>query len=172
MKNYSGVLSRSILQLRINDWRLVIAILAVVVVGTVIPRNIGITLTPSLDHRIFWVSRNPQRVGRGDCVFFVDAELARKVGKPDVPNFFKIIRCDEGDILTVDAEKRYWCNGEFLGIAKDYSRKGEKMEHFAFNGKIPQGFMFVMGEHKDSYDSRYFGLKEKSRVRARLYPIF
>ena len=46
------------------------------------------------------------------------------------------------------------------------------MQYFAFNGKIPSDFMFVMGEHKDSYDSRYFGLKEKSRVRAKLYPIF
>jgi signal peptidase I/conjugal transfer pilin signal peptidase TrbI len=72
----------------------------------------------------------------------------------------------------VDAGKRFFCNGEFLGVAKDYSRKGEKMQFFAFNGKIPRGFMFVMGEHKDSYDSRYFGLKEKSRIRAKLYPIY
>jgi len=172
MTNCSGVLSRGIRQLRNNNWRFFFIILAVVVAGTVIPHHIGISLTPSLAHRIFWVSRNPQHVGRGDYVFFEDAELARKVGKPEQPNIFKIIGCNEGDTLTVDAEKRFFCNGEFLGIAKDYSLKGEKMQYFAFNGKIPKGFMFVMGEHKDSYDSRYFGLKEKSRVRAKLYPIF
>ena len=172
MKNYSGVLSRAIRQLRNNNWRLFLIILAVVVAGTVIPRRIGITLTPSLSHRIFWVSRGPQCIGRGDYVFFEDAELARKVGKPEHPNIFKIIRCDEGDTLTVDAEKRFFCNGEFLGVAKDYSLKGEEMQYFAFNGKIPKGFMFVMGEHKDSCDSRYFGFKEKSRVRAKLYPIY
>jgi conjugal transfer pilin signal peptidase TrbI len=172
MMNYSDVLSRSILQLRNTNWRLFSIILAVTVAGTVIPRNIGIILTPSLSHRIFWVSRNPHRVGRWDYVFFEDAELARKVGKPEHPNIFKIIRCDEGETLTVDAGKRFFCNGEFLGMAKDYSRKGEQMQYFAFNGKIPPGFMFVMGEHRDSYDSRYFGLKEKSRVRAKLYPIY
>ncbi|MBI1919707.1 MAG: S26 family signal peptidase [Geobacter sp.] len=172
MKNCSGVLSKAILSLRINNWRLWLMILIAALAGTVIPRKIGITLTPSLDHRIFWMNRNPERVGRGDCVFFVDADLARKVGKPDVPNFFKIIRCDEGDNLYVDAGKSFYCNGEFLGSAKDYSRKGEKMQYFAFNGNIPKGFMFVMGEHRDSYDSRYFGFVEKSRVRARLYPIF
>jgi signal peptidase I/conjugal transfer pilin signal peptidase TrbI len=32
--------------------------------------------------------------------------------------------------------------------------------------------MFVMGEHKDSYDSRYFGFVDKSRILARAYPIF
>ena len=146
--------------------------LAAIIAAIVVPRHIGIILTPSLDHRVFWVSRNPQHVGRGDYVHFVDPELARKVGKPDTPDVFKRIRCDEGDILTVDGEKRFFCNGEYLGIAKDYSRKGEKMQYFAFNGKIPPGSMFVMGEHPDSYDSRYFGLKDKSRVRARLYPIF
>jgi len=172
MKNYSGVLFRAIRQLRNNNWRLFLILLAVVIAGTVIPRHIGIILTPSLAHRIFWVSRNPQSIGRGDYVFFEDAELARKVGKPEHPNIFKIIRCDEGDTLTVNADKQFFCNGEFLGVAKDYSLKGENMRYFAFNGRIPKGFMFVMGEHRDSYDSRYFGLKEKNRVRAKLYPIY
>lgn len=171
MKSSLCVLSRAIRLSRISSWRLWLLVVAAVVIGTLLPRRIGITLTPSLDHRVFWMDRNPERVGRGDYVFFVDPELARKVGKPDVPNFFKRIRCDEGDILTVDAAKQFFCNGEFLGVAKDYSRKGEKMQYFAFNGKIPPGSMFVMGEHRDSYDSRYFGFVEKSRVRARLYPL-
>ena len=171
MKNYFADLCRAVRQLRKNR-RLCVIILAAAVAGTVIPRHIGIILTPSLDHRIFWLSRNPERVGRGDYVYFVDQALARKVGKPGTPDIFKRIQCDEGDILTVDAAKSFFCNGEFLGTAKDYSRQGEKMQYFEFNGKIPQDSMFVMGEHRDSYDSRYFGFVDKSRVRARLYPIF
>lgn len=172
MKNYSGVFSRAIRQLRNNDWRLLSILLALVVAGTVIPGRIGMILTPSLEHRFYWVSRNPHSVGRGDYVFFEDAGLARTVGKPEQPNIFKVIRCDAGDTLTVDAEKQFFCNGDFLGVAKDYSLKGEKMQYFAFNGKIPRGFMFVMGEHRDSFDSRYFGLVDKSRVRAKLHPIY
>lgn len=170
MKNYFAELCKAIRRLRANK-RLCALALAATVAGTVIPRRIGIILTPSLDHRIFWLNRNPQHVGRGDYVHFVDQEPARKVGKPDTPDIFKRIGCDEGDILTVDEAKRFFCNGEFLGVAKDYSHKGEKMQYFAFNGKIPPGSMFVMGEHRDSYDSRYFGFVDKSRVRARLYPI-
>jgi conjugal transfer pilin signal peptidase TrbI len=172
MKNCSGALSRGISHFRNSDWRLFIILLVAVVAGSVIPRRIGLILTPSLAHRLFWVSRDPVQVGRGDYVFFEDAALARKVGKPEHPAIFKLIGCDEGDTLTVDADKRFFCNGEFLGVAKEYSLKGETMPYFTFNGKIPAGFMFVMGEHKDSYDSRYFGFEEKSRVRARLYPIF
>ena len=171
MTNCSDALSRAISRLRNNNGKLFFVLLVAVVAGTVIPRRVGIILTPSLSHRFFWVSRDPSHVGRGDYVFFVDPDLARKVGKSEHPNIFKIIRCDEGDTLTVDANREFFCNGEFLGTAKDYSLKGEKMQYFDFNGKIPKGLMFVMGEHKDSYDSRYFGLEEKSRVRAKLYPI-
>lgn len=84
----------------------------------------------------------------------------------------KIIGCDEGEVLTVDANKYFYCNGEYLVKAKDLSLKGEMLQHFIFNGKIPEGFMFVMGQHKDSYDSRYFGLLEKTRVIAKAYPLF
>ena len=84
----------------------------------------------------------------------------------------KILGCNEGDLLTVDAEKKFYCNGDYLVRAKDYSLKGELLQHFVFNGTVPSGYMFVMGQHKDSYDSRYFGLVEKSRILAKAYPIF
>jgi signal peptidase I/conjugal transfer pilin signal peptidase TrbI len=29
-----------------------------------------------------------------------------------------------------------------------------------------------MGQHKDSYDSRYFGFVDKNRILAKAYPIF
>jgi signal peptidase I/conjugal transfer pilin signal peptidase TrbI len=83
----------------------------------------------------------------------------------------KILGCNEGDLLAVDAEKRFYCNGEYLVRAKDYSLKGEPLRHFVYRGTVPKGFMFVMGEHKDSYDSRYFGLVDKSRILAKAYPI-
>lgn len=87
-------------------------------------------------------------------------------------DMMKLVGCNEGDLLTVDAEKKFYCNGEYLVRAKDFSLKGEPLQHFAFNGKIPKRAMFVIGEHKDSYDSRYFGFVDKSRILARAYPIF
>jgi signal peptidase I/conjugal transfer pilin signal peptidase TrbI len=84
----------------------------------------------------------------------------------------KVVGCDEGDLLTVDCQKRFYCKGEYLVQAKEFSLKGEPLRHFVFNGPVPNGFMFVMGQHKDSYDSRYFGLVEKNRIRAKAYPIF
>jgi signal peptidase I/conjugal transfer pilin signal peptidase TrbI len=84
----------------------------------------------------------------------------------------KVIGCNEGDQLTVDAEKKFYCNSEYLVRAKDISLKGEPLQHFVFNGQIPKGAMFVIGQHKDSYDSRYFGFVDKNRILAKAYPIF
>ena len=160
------------LNLEFRNWRLWLAITSLLVAGTLLPYKISVTLTPSLKHRVYWLVRNPDRVERGDYVLFHHKELVMKVGMKKSEEMLKVVGCDEGDLLTVDCQKRFYCNGEYLVQAKEFSLKGEPLRHFVFNGPVPNGFMFVMGQHKDSYDSRYFGLVEKSRIRAKAYPIF
>ncbi|MDD5105907.1 MAG: S26 family signal peptidase [Desulfuromonadaceae bacterium] len=160
------------LNLDFHNWRLWLAITCLIIAGTLIPYKFSVTLTPSLKHRIYWLTRNPDKVVRGDYILFHHKELAAKVGMKKSEEMLKVIGCNEGDQLTVDAEKKFYCNGEYLVRAKDISLKGEPLQHFVFNGQIPKGVMFVMGQHKDSYDSRYFGFVEKNRILAKAYPIF
>ncbi|BEH08875.1 hypothetical protein GSUET_04870 [Geobacter sulfurreducens subsp. ethanolicus] len=148
------------------------AITCLLVAGTLLPYKFSVTLTPSLKHRIYWLTRNPDKVVRGDYVLFHHKELAAKVGMKKSEEMLKVIGCNEGDQLTVDAEKKFYCNGEYMVRAKDISLKGEPLQHFVFNGQIPEGIMFVIGQHKDSYDSRYFGFVDKNRILAKAYPIF
>ncbi|WP_173201746.1 S26 family signal peptidase [Geobacter sp. SVR] len=160
------------LNLDFHNWRLWMAITCLLVAGTLIPYKFSVTLTPSLKHRIYWLTRNPDKVVRGDYVLFHHKELAAKVGMKKSEEMLKVIGCNEGDQLTVDAEKKFYCNGEYMVRAKDISLKGEPLQHFVFNGQIPKGVMFVMGQHKDSYDSRYFGFVDKNRILAKAYPIY
>lgn len=160
------------LNLDFHNWRLWLAITCLLVAGTLLPYKFSVTLTPSLKHRIYWLTRNPDKVVRGDYVLFHHKELAAKVGMKKSEEMLKVIGCNEGDQLTVDAEKKFYCNGEYMVRAKDISLKGEPLQHFVFNGQIPKGVMFVMGQHKDSYDSRYFGFVDKNRILAKAYPIF
>ena len=160
------------LNLDFHNWRLWLAITCLIVAGTLLPYKFSVTLTPSLKHRIYWLTRNPDKVVRGDYVLFHHKELAAKVGMKKSEEMLKVIGCNEGDQLTVDAEKKFYCNGEYLVRAKDISLKGEPLQHFVFNGQIPKGVMFVMGQHKDSFDSRYFGFVDKNRILAKAYPIF
>ena len=147
--------------------------ISLLAVGTALPYKISVTITPSLTKRVFWINHNPDHVGHGDYVLFAyrNETIANVLGKRS-EDMMKIIGCDEGETLTVDENKSFYCNGEYLVKAKDRSLKGVPLPQFVYNGAIPAGFMFVMGQHRDSYDSRYFGLLEKSRVRAKAYPIF
>ena len=159
------------LNLEFRNWRLWLAITALLVAGSLLPSRISVTLTPSLSHRIYWLVSSPERVGRGDYVLFRSRDLTARMGLTKTEEMLKVVGCNEGDILTVTGDKKFSCNGEYLVRAKDVSLKGVPLQHFVFNGKIPTGYMFVMGQHRDSYDSRYFGLVEKSRIRARAYPL-
>lgn len=156
----------------LRDWRLWLATISLFVAGTLLPGKISVTLTPSLNHRVYWLTRNPDHVGRGEYVLFHDMEQAARVGLKNPGEMMKLVGCNEGDLLTVDSEKKFYCNGEYMVRAKDISLKGEPLQHFVLNGTIPKGFMFVVGEHKDSFDSRYFGFVAKSSILARAYPIF
>jgi len=151
-------------------WILMVSLLAV---GTALPYKISVTITPSLTKRVFWINHNPDHVGHGDYVLFTyrNETIANILGKKS-EDMMKIIGCDEGETLTSDENKNFYCNGEYLVKAKDRSLKGVPLRQFVYKGEIPAGFMFVMGHHRDSYDSRYFGLLEKSRVIAKAYPIF
>lgn len=160
------------LNLDFRNWRLWLAITVLLVAGTLLPYKISVTLTPSLKHRIYWLTRNPDRVVRGDYVLFRHKELSDRMGMKKSEDVMKILGCNEGELLTVDVEKKFYCNGEYLVRAKDISLKGEPLQHFVYNGSVPKGVMFVMGQHKDSYDSRYFGFVDKSRILAKAYPIF
>jgi len=160
------------LNLKFSNWELWLAITVLLVAGTLIPYKISVTLTPSLKHRVYWLIRNPDKVVRGDYVLFRHKELSARMGMKNFEDVMKILGCNEGELLTVDVEKKFYCNGEYLVRAKDISLKGEPLQHFVYNGTIPKGVMFVMGQHKDSYDSRYFGFVDKSRILAKAYPIF
>lgn len=83
----------------------------------------------------------------------------------------KRIACAENDTL-ISKEALFYCNDELIGRAKPFSIKGEPLHYFQYNGVIPQGKIFICGDHQDSYDSRYFGFKEVKDVEAIGVPLF
>ncbi len=157
----------------ISKTKLALLIVLLVVVG-LLPAHISVTLTPSLNHRVFFLSFNPdpKRVDRGDYVLFnIDQGIIRQfTDKPHAEKIMKIVGCAGGSVLKVEG-KDYYCDGVFLGRAKDVSLAGRTLNHYVFNGTLPGGSLFVIGEHKDSFDSRYFGLVDVRTVAAKAYPL-
>jgi len=123
---------------------------------------------PSLGHYVFLCDENrPKEVRLGDKACFpfpLDTPYYRKGQK-----FLKEVGCMPGQTLSVDAEKNYYCDGVWLGRARDTDVKGKPVRNFVFSGKVPEGKFFAMGTHSRSYDSRYWGFVDLSSVTGKCY---
>lgn len=150
-----------------TGWRTGLVIAIALAAGAAIPARIGVTVTPSLNHRVYYVRpRGGTEIpAKGDYVTF-----AKPVnGKRELVT--KRVACAPGDRLRVEGRK-YYCDGAYLGEAQERSLKGEPLENFVFEGKVPAGKLFVTGDHRNSWDSRYYGFVEVDDVEAIQYPIF
>jgi len=141
-----------------------------VLAGSCLPSRFAVALTPSVEYRLFFLERGPQQVEKGDFVY-MDGLSSRYVKNGTPFSVIKEVGCDEGDFLDVK-NREYFCNGDFLVKAKSITLKGEKIANFQFSGRVPAGFMFLIGRHKDSFDSRYLGFFKKADIVALAHPIF
>ncbi|WP_429886026.1 S26 family signal peptidase [Geoalkalibacter halelectricus] len=154
--------------------------LGVFLAAAQLPRHFALTLTDSVTPRLFFLDE-AHKAGPGDYVLFRIAEeriraaavggILEQVRNGGEVRVIKRIGCVEGQRLVV-VEREYFCEGVWLGRAKEVSRKGEPLTAFVFNGKIPAGEVFVVGDHPDSFDSRYFGLVGRAAFLARARPLF
>lgn len=142
---------------------------ACVVASFTFPKLFVVSLTGSLSKRLFWLDRDVATVNRGDYVLFRHSNIATQYKEQTM---VKLVRCDEGDDLEVDSNKVLTCNGEYIGRAKATALNGTKLQNFAWHGKIPAGMFLPMGEHKDSYDGRYYGFIAKTNVLKKAHPVF
>lgn len=157
-------LSRSIPKKVVMCMALIIAAL----VGFEIPEHLMVSLTPSLNHRVFICDRNFEtgKIGAGSYIVFdLKTDLI-----PDAVQVVKRVACDEGQELH-NEERVFYCDGVYLGTAKTHTLDGREHTLFHYTGKVPAGHVFCMGDHYDSYDGRYYGFIKKDAVKAIAHPV-
>lgn len=138
--------------------------------GMSIPGRLIVSPTPSDGRHVFVRAASSRPVRVGDYVVF--PMRTRYVERcTDGCLLLKRVVCGPGSVLEVRG-RDFYCDGRYLGRAKERSRKGEPVEPFRYSGIIPGGKFFVMGSHEDSFDSRYFGFVDASSVVARAVPLF
>lgn len=150
---------------------LLIMIMSLSAVGAIIPSHFMVALSPSVNYRIFYYKRNFQQsdLQAGTYVVF---DMYTKLHKNCWPcQVVKKIGCMEGNNLHVDKNNFYYCNDEYLGTAQPFTKTGILLHSFYFNGPVPQGKLFVIGEREGSYDSKYAGFINKSDVKAVALPV-
>lgn len=139
--------------------------------GAFAPSKIMVTTTPSLSNRVFYKKAIGPRdlPKKGD--FVIVHTRSKYIGDGEPFDMTKRVACVPSEYLHVKG-RRYFCDGEYLGEAKERSLKGEPLENFVFSGKVPGGRLFLMGDGRDSFDSRYLGFVKVDDVKAIAYPIF
>jgi conjugal transfer pilin signal peptidase TrbI len=121
--------------------------------------RVDINVTQSLpDHVFLTVKGWTADLRRGDYVAF---EWQGGGPYPKGLHFVKIVAGVPGDVISVDEARGFWrlsgrdaVTGQFLGVAKTHSLKGEVLAAGPV-GTILPGHYYVMAPHKDSLDSRY-----------------
>jgi len=142
---------------------------ALVYAGISIPEKLAFSPTNSVGHRFFFIlGKATDNLEKGDYVLF---PLYTKIRPNCWPcTVVKKIGCVGGDLLAVN-QRNFFCNGEYIGTAKAYSKKGSPVMAFNYNGIVPAGKLFMMGTCKDSYDSRYIGFIDKKIIERLVAPI-
>lgn len=165
-----------------NKYKIFVVIILILIAGAAIPEYFAVTTTKSLNKRIFFIDRgrHVEKLKTGDYVMF---SLLKSKKENDLPeklikmieddggySQIKRIGCSAGEKLKTIGND-YYCENKLIAKAKDYSLRGEKLKKFEFSGKIPEGYIFLVGDHADSYDSRYFGLIKVKDIIATVYPL-
>jgi len=116
-------------------------------------------ITESVDHRIGFISSDAPV--KGDYVNFefshplvLDGEEVRLTKK---------YICGFGDVIQTKGRDLY-CNGEKLATALEYTESGKHLDVFNWNGPIPVGAVFVLGDANESFDSRYWGFVDSKKL--------
>ncbi len=82
----------------------------------------------------------------------------------------RFVGCPGDTLRTEEAE--FYLNGKKIAVARGHDSKGVAVTSFKFDGVIPAGSYFVLGDGERSYDSRYWGFVKKSWIVGRGFPLF
>ena len=140
---------------------------AALVLGLWLPAHISVTVTPSLGHRIFFLIE-PESLDfkEGDYLLF-----HKQLYQAQTDQLLKIVGCAPGQLLRVE-NSEYYCGEKYLAHALDHDSKGRPLSKFIYNGPVPAGSLFMVGNHPRSYDSKYFGFIHADSVLKKAYPIW
>jgi len=137
---------------------------------------IGWNETLSLSGHFFLVEKDKRDLKRGDQVCFYTRDLLPYY--PKKSKFVKRIVGVEGDYIAKKGRIFTICKKEkptecITAKARKKDSKGNPAPQFIPEGeKIPSGCFFVLGDHPQSFDSRYWGYVSKEEVIGKAASIF
>lgn len=126
--------------------------------------------TPSLEYKHFLIdTKNKSYEKESIITFKYDKEPKYNNKKGDY--LTKIVKCMQGEFLQFK-DNSFYCNDKKIADFTDVDLDFKKVDPFFYSGVIPKDKIFVVGTHKYSYDSRTFGLIDRSSIVGKTIGIF
>ena len=165
--NFTLLIRTVFLWVRAHAYRLLI--LAIITTVFLSRFQFGINLSESLAGSVFLIDKGNKTVEIGELVAF-SSRNATPI--PDGVTLIKRVAGVTGDRVTVK-NRFVFINDKPVAFAKPASRTGDPLSP-ANAGVISEGFFFAVGDHPDSFDSRYArpGLISSDTVRGRAYCLW
>lgn len=156
-------------------WLFVVAVLLAGIVSLKLVSDkyiVSHNVSDSLPQTLFLIDKTAS-VKKGDYVAFVYHNQGADDPFPEGVYFTKLVVGVEGSKVTSNESRMVFVDNQYVGYAKPTSKLGVPLELIA-NQTVPAGSLYVMGTHKDSYDSRYarVGLIKSSDIVGKAIPIF
>lgn len=157
-----------------REKRVAIIFLASLFIGTAIAGRIAVVTSESIDHRVFFLSKQAGHISKGDYLVFnkegAHAFMQKSLKVHD--RLLKKVGCVPGDEITVDEKLNYSCNNNPIGQALTADSKGRALNPIIFNGVVPKGNYFMVGTHPRSFDSKYYGFINEHDFLYKALPIW
>ena len=133
----------------------------------------AINVTNSLPGTVYLIVKNELPL-KNQPMAFVWHDTEKKTPFPDGVTFLKLAGGVAGDVVLRGGDDSQILVNEWRLQPKKFSKTGLELAANGFLGKIPQGYYFAVGTHKDSLDSRYamVGLIPSSQVIGKAYALF
>jgi conjugative transfer signal peptidase TraF len=121
-----------------------------------------------MDIGIYYLS-NIDHIEKGDIVYIKvpknanDPLYTRGYLEKRIKYLIKEVQGLSGDVITID-NSNLFLNNQFLGGIKKCDSEGKPLVSFLKTHIIPPHKFLLLGITPDSYDSRYFGLIDQTKL--------
>ena len=161
-------------KLNSREKTLAIVVLAALLAGSWLPGRLIISTSPSLEHRIFFLTKAKDSIKIGDYLVFKheDTSFVHKGLDQKNDRLVKKVGCSPGNRLSVDSKRTFFCGQRELGKALKADSKGRSLPVFDFTGVVPDNSYFMVGTNPRSFDSRYFGFIHADEILYKALPIW
>ncbi len=154
-------------------------VMIAVMAGVTLPHHFNVSISDSLDKRIYFISRfnNNADIKIGDYLVFQGEAEHVVFAKPQVSSksaknrIIKRVGCAPGQKLEYDGNGDFTCDGKFLGQALKADSLGRPLPQFDFSGIVPAGSYFMVGDDPRSFDSKYFGFIHADQMLYKALPL-